>query len=332
MCRVSDFGLSRVVEKIIYQQQEKTGCPLRWTPMEAVFNGMYSQKSDVWSWAVMVWEIATSCQFPYTALWEDNDVTDMVDAGLRLHQPPSMTDAMYTLLAQCWHEAVDARPTFGQVLERMKKVEVPLLAKANKHAQQGFKFLGRAAAAKHLGGVPAGPGQGQGRSKGKGKGGSPLKRKGSLRGFDEGDEGGGEGGEGGENVYIQYWQASRPQYVPVTAPKCKRALLYRRCQHEEETPSFVPLTSGAADLVDHDDKLYQKTQEPGKIVVVPLRDGDLIPKQIPLVHHMAPDQAQADRFDDMERLVAKMRAASRVRGVRHTAPRRVFKRAGSGGW
>ena len=63
---VSDFGFARTLEG-----QEDTGHtlsevgPIRWMAPESLQQKTYSSKSDVWSWAVIVFEIFTKGEEPY---------------------------------------------------------------------------------------------------------------------------------------------------------------------------------------------------------------------------------------------------------------------------
>ena len=54
LAKISDFGLSRLIEKEFYHTEDKT-VPVKWTAIEAIEYGMYSSKSDVWSFGVCLW-------------------------------------------------------------------------------------------------------------------------------------------------------------------------------------------------------------------------------------------------------------------------------------
>lgn len=52
--KVSDLGLSRTG---IYVTNNQEKVPLRWVAIESIRSSYYSNKSDVWSYAVVLWEI-----------------------------------------------------------------------------------------------------------------------------------------------------------------------------------------------------------------------------------------------------------------------------------
>jgi serine/threonine protein kinase len=58
---VSDFGFARTGVADDGGQTKAAVGPLRWMPPESLTNGLYSTKSDVWSFAVTVYPILTNC-------------------------------------------------------------------------------------------------------------------------------------------------------------------------------------------------------------------------------------------------------------------------------
>ena len=60
VCKINDFGLARdVLANNIYEKKSGAMLPIRWMPPESLFSEIYTTKSDVWSFGVLMWEIVT---------------------------------------------------------------------------------------------------------------------------------------------------------------------------------------------------------------------------------------------------------------------------------
>jgi len=52
--KVSDFGLSRLVQDDTYYSQDKN-VPIKWCAPEVLEKGRYSHQSDVWAFGIVLW-------------------------------------------------------------------------------------------------------------------------------------------------------------------------------------------------------------------------------------------------------------------------------------
>ena len=112
--KLVDFGDSR--ESFRYSDENQICGTVRWTAPE-VFNGKpFTQKSDVFSFGIILWEMIC-LEIPYPDIKRDFQVEDFVLSGGR---PPVSVEcpAGYRALMQsCWDENPQYRPTFGQILD-----------------------------------------------------------------------------------------------------------------------------------------------------------------------------------------------------------------------
>ncbi|KAF5273792.1 hypothetical protein FQA39_LY00907 [Lamprigera yunnana] len=111
--KVSDFGMSRVGP---YINNKRNKMPLRWMSLEAIENNFYDSKGDVWSFAVVLWEIGTLGAFPYEDVM-DGMVLSHLQNGKRLERPVVCTDDLYLLMLRCWSTNPDLRPSFKELVE-----------------------------------------------------------------------------------------------------------------------------------------------------------------------------------------------------------------------
>lgn len=97
--------------------------PLRWLSPEAIQSEAYSEKSDVWSFGVTVWEVFASGEQPYSG-HDDKYVHKNVGTDLRLSAPSGCPDAVFTIMERCWASDVNERPSFSDLAVMVTNVEI----------------------------------------------------------------------------------------------------------------------------------------------------------------------------------------------------------------
>uniref|UniRef100_A0AAY4BQ96 Ephrin type-A receptor 6 n=1 Tax=Denticeps clupeoides TaxID=299321 RepID=A0AAY4BQ96_9TELE len=123
VCKVSDFGMSRVLEDDPDAAYTTTGgkIPIRWTAPEAITYRKFSSASDVWSYGIVMWEVMSYGERPY---WEmsNQDVILSIEEGYRLPAPVGCPVALHQLMLLCWQKDRGRRPRFGDVVSFMDKL------------------------------------------------------------------------------------------------------------------------------------------------------------------------------------------------------------------
>ena len=57
---MSDFGLARdIQDSSQYEMKSRGRVPVRWMAPESLLENIYTSKSDVWGFAVLLWELVT---------------------------------------------------------------------------------------------------------------------------------------------------------------------------------------------------------------------------------------------------------------------------------
>uniref|UniRef100_H2MAH9 Ephrin type-A receptor 7 n=1 Tax=Oryzias latipes TaxID=8090 RepID=H2MAH9_ORYLA len=123
VCKVSDFGLSRVLEDDPDAAYTTSGgkIPIRWTAPEAIAYRKFSSSSDVWSYGVVMWEVMSYGERPYWNL-TNRDVIKSVEEGYRLPAPMGCPAALHTLMLDCWQKDRNERPRFCQIVTILDKL------------------------------------------------------------------------------------------------------------------------------------------------------------------------------------------------------------------
>ncbi|XP_070410919.1 ephrin type-A receptor 6 isoform X6 [Nothobranchius furzeri] len=153
VCKVSDFGMSRVLEddseaaytatvsvqmvagSKIWNQTSKNynpllfviplyqggKIPIRWTAPEAIAYGKFSSASDAWSYGIVMWEVMSYGERPY---WEmsNQDVILSIEEGYRLPAPIGCPVILHQLMLHCWQKEYSQRPHFNDVLSFLDKL------------------------------------------------------------------------------------------------------------------------------------------------------------------------------------------------------------------
>ncbi|XP_026864102.2 proto-oncogene tyrosine-protein kinase Src isoform X1 [Electrophorus electricus] len=111
VCKVADFGLARLIEDNEYTARQGAKFPIKWTAPEAALYGRFTIKSDVWSFGVLLTELATKGRVPYPGM-VNREVLDQVERGYRMPCPPECPDSLHELMLTCWRKEPEERPTF----------------------------------------------------------------------------------------------------------------------------------------------------------------------------------------------------------------------------
>uniref|UniRef100_A0A8C5I619 Ephrin type-A receptor 7 n=1 Tax=Gouania willdenowi TaxID=441366 RepID=A0A8C5I619_GOUWI len=123
VCKVSDFGLSRVIDDDPEAVYTTTGgkIPVRWTAPEAIQFRKFTSASDVWSYGIVMWEVMSYGERPY---WDmsNQDVIKAIEEGYRLPAPMDCPPGLHQLMLDCWQKDRAERPKFDQIVGILDKM------------------------------------------------------------------------------------------------------------------------------------------------------------------------------------------------------------------
>ncbi|XP_009462681.1 PREDICTED: insulin receptor-related protein [Nipponia nippon] len=123
--KIGDFGMTRdIYETDYYRKGGKGLLPVRWMSPEALKDGIFNTQSDVWSFGVVLWEIATLAEQPYQGMSNEQVLRFVMDNGV-LERPENCPDKLHELMCRCWQQNPRQRPSFIQLLESIKDHMAP---------------------------------------------------------------------------------------------------------------------------------------------------------------------------------------------------------------
>lgn len=82
-------------------------------------DNLYSSKSDVWAFGVVLWEIGTLGGFPYPTVG-NHELLTYLSSGQRLQRPENCSEQLYELMLHCWAENSQDRPYFSEIVTKLE--------------------------------------------------------------------------------------------------------------------------------------------------------------------------------------------------------------------
>ncbi|XP_038696000.1 serine/threonine-protein kinase EDR1-like isoform X2 [Tripterygium wilfordii] len=118
--KVCDFGLSRMKHHTFLSSKSAAGTP-EWMAPEVLRNEPANEKCDVYSFGVILWELAT-CRIP----WEGLNPMQVVGAvgfqNRRLEIPDDVHPVIGQIMRECWQTEPHLRPSFTQLMSRLRRL------------------------------------------------------------------------------------------------------------------------------------------------------------------------------------------------------------------
>lgn len=119
--KIADFGMGLEIDEGNYEPTGSSALPVKWSAPEVMNKREYTTKSDVWSFGVVLWEMFSRGETPYTNLTNKQTI-DKIERGERLEKPDECPDVVYELMMDCWKTSATKRPTFSDIHSRIYKI------------------------------------------------------------------------------------------------------------------------------------------------------------------------------------------------------------------
>ncbi|XP_055940084.1 mitogen-activated protein kinase kinase kinase 12-like [Argiope bruennichi] len=111
--KISDFGTSRQLNDI--STKMSFAGTVAWMAPEVIRHDPCSEKVDIWSFGVVLWELLTR-EVPYKDVDSSAIIWGVGNNSLHLPVPDSIPEAFRILLKQCWSSKPRNRPSFHHIL------------------------------------------------------------------------------------------------------------------------------------------------------------------------------------------------------------------------
>ncbi|XP_062223706.1 probable serine/threonine-protein kinase SIS8 isoform X2 [Phragmites australis] len=119
--KVSDFGMSRLKHHTFLSSKSTAGTP-EWMAPEVLRNELSNEKCDVYSFGVILWELAT-LRVPWSGLNPMQVVGAVGFQNRRLDIPKEVDPQVASIISSCWENDPSKRPSFSQLLSPLKQLQ-----------------------------------------------------------------------------------------------------------------------------------------------------------------------------------------------------------------
>ncbi|CAJ0595773.1 unnamed protein product [Cylicocyclus nassatus] len=113
IAKISDFGLGRYADSALYTARGGR-LPFKSMALEALKFYEFSEKTDVWAFGILLYEIFSLGDVPYNTV-QPMDMIAHLEEGNRPPQPEKCPNEIYALMCRCWKADPDSRPTFAEI-------------------------------------------------------------------------------------------------------------------------------------------------------------------------------------------------------------------------
>ncbi|XP_055959163.1 megakaryocyte-associated tyrosine-protein kinase [Patella vulgata] len=126
VAKVAGFGPSKPEKETINHYDnasnaKKERIPIKWTAPECLVSLKdANEKSDVWSYGIVLWEIFSLGETPYNDM-KSRDVETKVKSGYRMSKPEICEDFHYDVMKNCWEENPKKRHSFKTIKGHIAK-------------------------------------------------------------------------------------------------------------------------------------------------------------------------------------------------------------------
>ncbi|XP_063698450.1 mitogen-activated protein kinase kinase kinase 13-B isoform X2 [Culicoides brevitarsis] len=134
--KISDFGTSREWNEI--STKMSFAGTVAWMAPEVIRNEPCSEKVDIWSYGVVLWELMT-CEVPYKDVDSSAIIWGVGNNSLHLPIPTTSPPGFKLLIELCWKPKPRNRPSFKIILNHLEIAGTELLEQSDITTEEYFE-------------------------------------------------------------------------------------------------------------------------------------------------------------------------------------------------
>lgn len=136
LVKITDFGLSRALDNPSYANRDSTIVPNRYCAPEILRSNQlvsYTEKSDVYSMGVLMWEALSHGEMPYSSIASEETVSEMKLDDQKLPRPLDCDNQLWILMKKCWPMQLQQRINFEGMKDCLSRITISEAAQNRLH-------------------------------------------------------------------------------------------------------------------------------------------------------------------------------------------------------
>ncbi|MQL96390.1 hypothetical protein Taro_029065 [Colocasia esculenta] len=121
VCKIGDLGLSKVKRRTLVSGGVRGTIPWMAPELLASQSSMVTEKVDVYSFGIVMWELLTG-EEPYGDMPSEKVIAGIIKGNLRPETPSWCDPAWRSLMERCWASDPCSRPAFSEIAKELRTI------------------------------------------------------------------------------------------------------------------------------------------------------------------------------------------------------------------